>query len=99
MRGLLIRQRIFKGITAMSFALGIELPSGWTCEPFGTWPNVVVIGRPEGGFVSVHTAFRIFEGGTCVPRTVSASGSGYAGRDWKKRLIADAVAWLNGVMD
>ncbi|MBA9913721.1 hypothetical protein ACUXPM_003749 [Ralstonia sp. 151470066-2] len=75
-----------------------SLPEGWVAEQHPSFPEVAVLTRPNGGFVSVDLQKRIFSLGYCRPHFPMSGAATYGGRGWKSRIVADAVAWLNRQM-
>lgn len=69
------------------------LPEGWTFEALQHKSDVVYIERPDaagGGCVWVD--FRLRRWYSEPPGL--AGSDGYGGRNWKRRAVADACAWL-----
>lgn len=76
-----------------------QIPQGWTQEQPRHIKDIVVFHAPEKkGMVSVDFKQRCFRSGwsSWGPAT---STKQYLGRGWKASLIADAVEWLNGVLE
>lgn len=79
----------------------VEVPAGWTAEEVPNAPQVA-IGRPSelgGGFTTIDFERRVFGpgyGGHPSNRYIDIPME-YAGRGWKQRIVADAVAWLKVV--
>lgn len=79
----------------------IEVPEGWTKEEVPNAPQVA-LGRPRaqgGGFVTIDFERRSFGpgyGGYPSARYIDLPMN-YAGRGWKRQIVADAVAWLTAV--
>lgn len=71
------------------------LPAGWTSELVG---NGQVLIRGTHGYVTVDWNKRGFRSGFSVYGRL-ASTAKYVGRGWQQRLVADAVAWLQKVID
>lgn len=53
---------------------------------------------PVGGFVTVDFVRRIYAAGMGTVRFAAVDGVVYRGKNWRQRLIADAIAYLDGVM-
>ncbi|MBA9846780.1 hypothetical protein [Ralstonia pickettii] len=75
-----------------------SLPDGWVAEQHPSFPDVAVLTRPNGGFVSIDLQKRIFSLGYCRPHFPMNGAAAYEGRGWKSRIVADAVAWLDRQM-
>jgi hypothetical protein len=81
-------------------AVAGQLPAGWLCESLPAGDLVVLeIPRPDGsrfgGYVTIDFAARVFAGGIGMPhRLTLASTTAYKGRDWQRRIVTDAIAWL-----
>lgn len=77
-----------------------EQSEGWTYEHLaGT--GCVCIERPQeigGGYVTIDFKRRIFASGYGVPRTPVVPDMEYKGRDWKQKIVDDAVRYLETVM-
>lgn len=80
--------------------LNFTLPDGWTSEWYSQPNDQVVLTRPgpHGGMVTIDFKRRIFATGMGCPRFCAIEGAVYRGREWRTRLIADAVAHLDDVM-
>ena len=87
---------------------GATLPDGWTAEASGAHADMPTISRNApgakwpGGMVTIDMRRRIFDAGDVIPvrHVVPAAGglSEYRGRNWQKRIIRDACAWLEKTM-
>jgi hypothetical protein len=77
-----------------------NLPDGWTSEYYSRPNDQVVLTRPghQGGMVTVDFKRRIFATGMGSPRYCAVEGTVYRGREWRTRLVADAIAHLDDVM-
>lgn len=76
-----------------------EHKEGWKHE-YLDGGNLMVFERPAeqgGGFVTVDFKQRIFATGHGKPRQ-PAHTTTYAGRDWRNRIIRDAIDHLERVM-
>lgn len=73
--------------------MAIVLPEGWTMGESRTYGTVITKPGREGGYVTVDEGKRNFELGTVVVRR----RGDYAGRGWRERLYADAVAALQAI--
>lgn len=72
------------------------MPSEWTTEML---PGVRMrITNGSGGAATVDFRCRVFLGYAGHGRTPTEfiNGDRYIGRNWRERLIADAVEWLQG---
>lgn len=80
----------------------ITLPTGWTAEYITTQPGECIAleaPKPQGGFVTIDFKNRVFAGGYNTPRAPRLeSKKNYAGRNWKKEIVNDAVTWLTLAM-
>ena len=86
---------------------GATLPDGWIVSHHSRCSELLLIERPKDangfdGFVSIDLRRRIFDGNECNPVRHAISGGGgpseYRGRNWAKRLIEGACAWLEKTM-
>lgn len=74
------------------------LPTGWTSEQYGKDQIVYTRPGPHGGFVTVDFSRRIYATGMGTVRFAAVEGVEYRGKDWRQRLVADAIAYLDNVM-
>lgn len=84
----------------VSDAFGLSLPDGWRSELYGGNNDLVVLTRPgpHGGMVTIDLKRRIFATGMGSPRSCAVACVVYDGRDWRRRLVADAITHLDDVM-
>lgn len=82
----------------MSSATEITVPAGWTSEPYGKDQIVYTRPGPHGGFVTVDFSRRIYATGMGTVRFAAVEGVEYRGKDWRQRLVADAITYLDSVM-
>lgn len=82
----------------MISAIEINVPVGWTGEPCGKDQIVYTRPGPHGGFVTVDFGRRIYGTGMGTVRFAAVEGVEYRGKDWRQRLVADAIAYLDSVM-
>ena len=79
---------------------GATLPEGWKVEALR--PEILVIERVapaanwNGGYVTICFKQRIFDAGSGHP--YKNRGGQYTGRNWQKKIIKDACAWLEKSM-
>lgn len=69
---------------------GVKLPAGWDTSTFNG--GIVVI-RPDVGGMTIDFDARGIRSGWSM-RGQMLSTKKYAGRDWRKRLVIDAIAAL-----
>lgn len=77
-----------------------EQQEGWTVERIQIDGKIFAICRPQeigGGFIGIDFNRRVFDAGYGPPSRPKNTVE-YAGRSWKDRIVADAVAYLNAVM-
>lgn len=74
------------------------LPDGWVAEQHPSFPEVVVLTRPNGGYVSIDMQKRIFSPGYCRPHFPMSGAATYEGPAWKSRIVVEAIAWLDREM-
>jgi hypothetical protein len=80
--------------------INFTLPAGWSSECYSQANDQVVLTRPgpHGGMVTVDFKRRIFATGMGSPRFCAIEGAVYRGREWRSRIVADAIAHLDDVM-
>jgi hypothetical protein len=70
---------------------------GWSFEYFPEWECGVFSAPAKAGLVTVDYKQRAFRTGMTF-RGRNDSEQEYAGRGWKRRLEADAIVYLGGVL-
>lgn len=75
---------------------GWEPPEGWTVETLGGYPNCIVIGCSESGYVTVNMQYRYFGLGISNPCIWQHQNGmkNFTGKGWKKRLFDNAEYFL-----
>jgi hypothetical protein len=73
-----------------------DLPSGWTYRDVDGDGAVLLITHPTGGMVTLDFERRGFRTGYSTTGSVASTGT-YKGREWRLRLVADAVAYLKNI--
>jgi hypothetical protein len=77
---------------------GVTLPDGWTLEQLNSRDDALLLGSaaPLRLFATIDTKRRVFRGGMST-HGKSVNGIRYGGRNWRVRLLDDAVAWLRSI--
>lgn len=79
------------------------MPDDWSTELIPGRSDAMVIQNDERGMVTVDFKFRGFRPGYSSSGAMAGVPPGmtyarqYTGREWRARLVADAVAWLQSV--
>lgn len=75
------------------------LPNGWHSEEVRCGQTLLKMPSGidgPGGYVTIDWDRRGFRSGYSTSGRLTSTEK-YAGRGWKEKLVADAVAWLQGV--